>query len=127
MSLVSTSSIWSAFPFFVTKLTSKVNGFAYGESFPMKFLTSPPRVVVRLWVENRAQLWVPPGFGHRFLTLTETAELLYKTTDYYAPECERSIHWNDSTICIEWPDVGPPELAVRDASAPMLDEAEVFD
>jgi dTDP-4-dehydrorhamnose 3,5-epimerase len=84
-------------------------------------------VGARLSAENRAQLWVPPGFGHGFLTLTETAEFLYKTTDYYAPECERSIHWNDSTIGIEWPDVGPPELAVRDASAPMLDEAEVFD
>jgi dTDP-4-dehydrorhamnose 3,5-epimerase len=80
-----------------------------------------------LSADNHAQLWIPPGFGHGFLTLSDTAEFLYKTTDYYSPESERSVHWADPVLAIEWPDVGPLSLAARDAAAPMVLEAEVFD
>jgi dTDP-4-dehydrorhamnose 3,5-epimerase len=80
-----------------------------------------------LSADNHAQLWIPPGFGHGFLTLSDTAEFLYKTTDYYSPESERSVHWADPVLAIEWPDMGPLSLAARDAAAPLVLEAEVFD
>lgn len=83
-------------------------------------------VGVELNAENHKQLWVPPGFAHGFLALSEWAELLYKTTDYYAPECDRSIRWDDPDIGIEWPFDGTPILSDKDAAAPLLRNAEVF-
>lgn len=77
--------------------------------------------------ENRKQLWVPEGFGHAFVVLSDTAEFLYKTTDYYAPEHERSIRWDDPTLAIEWPIQGEPILSAKDAMAMAFSEAEVFD
>lgn len=78
-------------------------------------------VGVELSAENHRQLWVPPGFAHGFLVLSESAEFLYKTTDYYAPQHERSIAWNDASLGIDWPDAGgPPSLSAKDAVAPML-------
>jgi dTDP-4-dehydrorhamnose 3,5-epimerase len=80
-----------------------------------------------LSAENRFQLWVPAGFAHGFLALTEGAVLAYKTTAYYAPDAERSIRWDDPAIGIEWPDVGLEAiLTERDLEAPMLDQAETF-
>ena len=76
----------------------------------------------RLSAANHKQLWIPPGFAHGFLTLSETAEFLYKTTDYYAPELERSIRWNDSDLAIDWHLDGPPRLSEKDASAPKIME-----
>lgn len=84
-------------------------------------------VGAHLSADNHRQLWVPPGFAHGFLTLSESAEFLYKTTDYYAPECERVIRWDDAALAIEWPGGHTPQLAARDAAAPGLAEAEVFD
>ena len=72
-------------------------------------------VGVELSAENRRQLWVPPGLAHGFLVLSETAEFLYKTTDYYAPACERCIAWNDPTLAIDWPLDGPPVLSAKDS------------
>ena len=63
---------------------------------------------------NKKQLWIPPGFAHGFLTLSETAEILYKTTDFYAPEFERCIIWNDEEIGIEWPIHNTPFLSKKD-------------
>lgn len=83
-------------------------------------------VGVHLSASNHQQLWIPPGFAHGFLTLTASAEFLYKTTDYYAPESERSIRWDDPGIAIDWPIDGSPQLAARDAAAPCLSAAEVF-
>lgn len=81
-----------------------------------------------LTADNRKQLWAPSGFAHGYLALSEYAEVAYKTTDYYAPEFERSIRWNDPAIGIDWPGVGAaPILTERDASAPLLAEAETFD
>ena len=77
--------------------------------------------------ENFRQLYVPPGFAHGFMAVSEVAEVLYKTTSYYAPDAERSIRWDDATIGIDWPDVGiEPILNARDAGAPTLGQAEVF-
>jgi dTDP-4-dehydrorhamnose 3,5-epimerase len=83
-------------------------------------------VGVHLSAENKKQLWVPEGFAHGFVVLSETAEFLYKTTDYYAPEYERSLLWNDPTLGIQWPFVGEPKLAAKDAAAQRFFEAEVF-
>lgn len=80
-----------------------------------------------LSAENKRQMFIPAGFAHGFLTLSETAEFLYKTTDYYAPECERSIVWNDPTLQIDWPEVANgPLLAAKDAAAPLFSDAELF-
>jgi dTDP-4-dehydrorhamnose 3,5-epimerase len=74
--------------------------------------------------QNRRQLWLPPGMAHGFLVTSESADFLYKTTRYYAPEAERCIRWDDPAIGIEWPALGqPPVLAARDATAPLLAEA----
>ena len=80
-----------------------------------------------LSAENKQQLWVPEGFAHGFVTLTETAEFLYQTTDYYAPELERSIAWNDPAIGIEWPITAAPLLSGKDQLGVVLADAEVFD
>ncbi|MEZ2576030.1 dTDP-4-dehydrorhamnose 3,5-epimerase [Buttiauxella ferragutiae] len=77
-------------------------------------------VGVHLSAENKRQLWIPEGFAHGFLTISETAEFLYKATNYYAPSAEGSILWNDETIGIEWPLSGVPELSAKDAIAPSL-------
>ena len=70
-----------------------------------------------LSAKNKRQLWIPPGFAHGFLTLSNTAEFLYKTTDYYSPEHERSIRWDDPEIGIEWPTSDTPLLSWRDVHA----------
>lgn len=75
-------------------------------------------VGVELSEENNKQLWIPPGFAHGFLTLTDVADFLYKTTDYYAPTFERCIAWNDPVVAIKWPDLRhPPALSAKDAAA----------
>jgi dTDP-4-dehydrorhamnose 3,5-epimerase len=79
-----------------------------------------------LSAENKKQLWIPEGFAHGFVVLSETAEFLYKTTDYYAPEHERSLLWCDPVLNIRWPIDGEPRLAAKDASAKRLAEAEYF-
>lgn len=79
-----------------------------------------------LSAENKKQLWVPEGFAHGFVVLSETAECLYKTTDYYAPEFERSIIWNDPTIDIKWLVNGEPILSAKDQQAKTLATAEHF-
>ena len=83
-------------------------------------------VGVELSGENHRQLWVPPGFAHGFVVLSETAEFLYKTTDYYAPEHERCIAWDDATLAIDWRIEGRPSLSVKDAHGTVLENAELF-
>jgi dTDP-4-dehydrorhamnose 3,5-epimerase len=85
-------------------------------------------VGVHLSADNKRQLWVPPGFAHGFVVLSETAEFLYKTTDYWFPEFERSLLWNDPTVGIEWPIGGAtPMLAAKDQAGKLLGEADLFD
>jgi dTDP-4-dehydrorhamnose 3,5-epimerase len=79
-----------------------------------------------LSAENKRQLWIPTGFAHGFLVLSESADFLYKTTDYYAPEHERSIIWNDPDIGIDWPLQGEPILAAKDRDGKRLADAELF-
>ena len=83
-------------------------------------------VGVHLSADNKQQLWVPEGFAHGFVVLSDAAEFLYKTTDYYAPEYERSLLWNDPALAIDWPIQGEVTLAAKDATAKRLIEAEVF-
>jgi dTDP-4-dehydrorhamnose 3,5-epimerase len=83
-------------------------------------------VGVELSEENHRQLWVPPGFAHGFLVTSESAEFLYKTTDYYAPEFERCIAWSDPAIGIQWPVDAAPQLSAKDMLGQPLPSAEVL-
>lgn len=78
-----------------------------------------------LSAENKRQLWIPQGFAHGFLVLSDCAAFLYKTTDYWLPELERTIAWNDRSLAIEWPLLGAPTLSAKDAAASVLVEAEI--
>jgi dTDP-4-dehydrorhamnose 3,5-epimerase len=81
---------------------------------------------LHLSAENKRMLWIPPGFAHGFLALREATEVLYKTTDYYAPEHERCVLWNDPEIGIEWPLGGAPTVSEKDARGTVLRLAETF-
>lgn len=83
-------------------------------------------VGVELSEDNQRQLWVPPGFAHGFLVLSDMADFLYKTTDYYAPEHECCIAWNDADIGIDWPLASAPSLSAKDSQGVALAQAEVF-
>lgn len=82
-----------------------------------------------LSAENKRELWVPPGFAHGFYVMSEWAEIVYKATDYYAPEWDRSILWNDPIIAIEWPLLpgSQPLLSDKDTKGKLFTEAELFD
>ena len=80
----------------------------------------------RLSAANKRQMWIPSGFAHGFVVLSESAEFLYKTTNYYAPECERSIFWNDPALRIEWPLTGEPLLSGKDERAPLFADLETI-
>ena len=80
-----------------------------------------------LSADNHRQLWVPPGFAHASLAINDSAEVLYKTTDYWYPEHERSLLWNDSTVAVQWPLQSPPQLAAKDAAGKLLADADVFE
>ncbi len=82
-----------------------------------------------LSAENKLQLWIPPGFAHGFYTLSETVDLIYKVTDYYAPDGDRTLLWNDPYLNIAWPliDGLPPVLSAKDAQGQPFDQAEVFE
>ncbi|MBK6004589.1 dTDP-4-dehydrorhamnose 3,5-epimerase [Ramlibacter ginsenosidimutans] len=85
-------------------------------------------VGIELSEENQKQFWVPAGFGHGFLVLSPSADFLYKTTDYYAPEHERCVAWNDPNLAIGWPDIGmAPQLSAKDREGKLLADAQVFD
>ncbi|TAK12828.1 MAG: dTDP-4-dehydrorhamnose 3,5-epimerase [Acidobacteria bacterium] len=84
-------------------------------------------VGVVLSAENKKQLWIPVGFAHGFAVVSDKAEVLYKTTDYYAPEHDRTLIWNDPTIGIEWPLSGEPSLSPKDSKGLRFEQAELFD
>ncbi|MES2049500.1 MAG: dTDP-4-dehydrorhamnose 3,5-epimerase [Pseudomonadota bacterium] len=81
---------------------------------------------VSLSAANKRQMWIPAGFAHGFLVLSESAEFLYKTTDYWAPEHERCLQWNDPAVAIEWPLQGAPVMSAKDQQGQLLANAEVF-
>ena len=80
-----------------------------------------------LSAQNKRQMWIPPGFAHGFLVLSDYADFLYKTTDYWIKEYDRALRWDDPAIGVQWPLGGEPVLAARDLNAPLLADAEVFD
>ncbi len=82
---------------------------------------------VELSAENKRMLWIPPGFAHGFVVLSESAEFLYKTTDYWYPEHERSLLWNDHALGIDWKLAGEPTISGKDALGKPLSAAEVFE
>ncbi len=86
-------------------------------------------VAENLSAQNRQQMWIPPGFAHGFYVLSEWAEVLYKTTDYYAPQHERTLLWNDTALGIDWPLLAgiPTILSAKDATGASLSSAELFD
>ena len=81
---------------------------------------------VRLSAENNRQLWIPPGFAHGFVVLSEYAEFLYKTTDYYTPSAERCIRWDEPELSIDWQLAGPPTLSAKDQNGKNLKDADLF-
>jgi dTDP-4-dehydrorhamnose 3,5-epimerase len=83
-------------------------------------------VGVTLSAENKRQLWVPQGFAHGFVVISDTAEFLYKTTDYYAPEYERCIKWNDASLAIDWQYSEEPLVSEKDAKGKKFKDADVF-
>jgi dTDP-4-dehydrorhamnose 3,5-epimerase len=83
-------------------------------------------VGVTLTAEQKNQLWIPPGFAHGFAVVSDKAEVLYKTTDYYAPEHDRTIIWNDPTLAIDWPVAGEPALSPKDAKGIRFADADLF-
>jgi len=84
-------------------------------------------VAVELSADNKRQLWVPEGFAHGFLVRSDTAELLYKTTNFYYPEGDRSIAWDDPELAIDWSTKQEPTLSAKDKAAPPLRDAEIYD
>jgi dTDP-4-dehydrorhamnose 3,5-epimerase len=110
------------------KLVRVVSGEVYDVAVDIR--RSSPNfgkwVGVTLSAENQRQMWVPPGFAHGFVVVSESADFLYKTTDYWFAEHERSIVWNDPAIGIDWPIEGEPLVAAKDAAGKRLADADVF-
>ena len=110
------------------KLVRVIQGAVYDVAVDIR-KSSPTfgqHVAIELSTENQRMLWVPEGFAHGFLVTSATAEFLYKTTAYYAPEYERSIAWNDPALAIAWPIEGAPSLSAKDQQAPLLADVTCF-
>jgi dTDP-4-dehydrorhamnose 3,5-epimerase len=116
----------------VQQTQGKLVHFTQGEVFDVAVDIRKSSPTFGKWVGcelsdlNHRQLWIPPGFAHGFMVLSESADFLYKTTDYYAPAHERCIAWNDSSIGIQWPEGITPLLSAKDQQGIALAEAEVF-
>lgn len=116
----------------VKQAQGKLVRVVFGEVFDVAVdlrqssLTFGRWVGVTLSAENKRQLWIPEGFAHGFLVTSESAEFLYKTTDYWAPQFERSLIWNDPTVAIEWPLTAEPQLAAKDAAGWFWIDAEKY-
>ena len=110
------------------KLVRVITGEVYDVAVDMR-RSSPTfgrSIGMRLSAQDKQLLWIPPGFAHGFLVLSETAEFLYKTTDYWYPEFERSLLWNDSALGIAWPVQQAPMLAAKDAAGTPLSLADAY-
>jgi dTDP-4-dehydrorhamnose 3,5-epimerase len=112
------------------KLVRCVSGAVFDVAVDMR--RSSPNfgrwVGYELSAENQRQLWIPPGFAHGFVVVSETADFLYKTSGRYAPECEGAVRWNDPAISVGWPVAGiAPQLSAKDVAAPLLADAKTFD
>lgn len=110
------------------KLVRVVQGTVYDVAVDLR-RSSPTfgqHVGVELSAENKRMFWIPEGFAHGFVVLSDSAEFLYKTTDYWAPEFERSLAWNDPALAIAWPLSEAPSLSAKDQQGKLLSEAECF-
>lgn len=111
------------------KLVRVISGEVYDVAVDLR-KSSPTfgqHVGTHLSAKNRRLFWVPPGFAHGFLVLSEKAEFLYKCTEYYAPEHEQSLLWNDPVLGIKWPLEAEPELSVKDKDGKLLADAKLYD
>ena len=110
------------------KLVRVVQGAVFDVALDIRknSATFGQHVGLELSAENKQMLWIPEGFAHGFMVISETAEFLYKTTDYYAPEYERSIAWNDPALAIQWPIKDEPTLSEKDQQALLLSVTECF-
>jgi len=110
------------------KLVRVVNGAVFDVAVDLR--RSSPQfgqwVGYELSADNRRMMWVPPGFGHGFLVLSDSADFLYKTTAYYAPQWDRGIRWDDPQIAVQWPLETAPTLSDKDQALPLLKDAEVY-
>ncbi|HNQ04103.1 MAG TPA: dTDP-4-dehydrorhamnose 3,5-epimerase [Thiobacillaceae bacterium] len=110
------------------KLVRVVSGAVFDVAVDLR--RSSPRfgkwVGYELSADNHRMLWIPPGFGHGFLVLSDTADFLYKASAYYAPEWDRGIRWDDPDIGVQWPLQGVPTLSAKDQGQPCLKDAEVY-
>lgn len=128
----STISVLRGLHYQIKQPQGKLVRVVVGEVFDVAVDIRKDSPTFGLWVgevlsaENKKQMWVPEGFAHGFITLSDNTEFLYKTTDYYAPQFERSILWNDPAIGIQWPIQGKPTLSQKDKSASPLSQAEIF-
>lgn len=116
-------------PFAQGKLVRVVRGAVWDVAVDIRksSATFGKWVGIELSEDNNKQFWIPPGFAHGFVVLSETADFLYKTTAYYSPTHDRGIRWDDPGITIAWPDTGaPPLLSAKDAAAKLLSESETF-
>ncbi len=116
-------------PFAQGKLVRVVRGAVWDVAVDIRksSATFGKWVGIELSEDNNKQFWIPPGFAHGFVVLSETADFLYKTTAYYSPTHDRGIRWDDPGINIVWPDTGaPPLLSAKDAAAKLLSESETF-
>ncbi len=84
-------------------------------------------VGVELTAENKRMVWIPEGFAHGFVVISDSADVLYKATDFYAPSCERSLLWNDPKLAVDWPLAGEPLLSEKDRDGQLLSHAEIFE
>lgn len=111
------------------KLVRAVTGRVFDVAVDLR--RSSPRfgkwVGVELSADNQRQMWIPEGFGHGFLVVSDFADFLYKTTEYWIKEHDRTVRWDDPAIGVQWPIEGAPVLAAKDINAPLLADAEVFD
>jgi dTDP-4-dehydrorhamnose 3,5-epimerase len=111
------------------KLVRVVAGEVYDVAVDLR-RSSPTfgrHVAITLSAEDKRMLWVPPGFAHGFCVISASADFLYKTTDYWHPDHERTLLWNDPALGIAWPLAGPPTIAPRDAAGKPLSTAETYD
>jgi len=110
------------------KLVRVVNGAVFDVAVDLR-RSSPTFgrwVGAELSAQNRLQMWIPAGFGHGFMVLSDSADFLYKSTDYWIGQYDRTLRWDDPAIGIDWPLQGEPVLAAKDARAPLLEAAETF-
>jgi dTDP-4-dehydrorhamnose 3,5-epimerase len=128
----STKNVLRGLHYQIEQVQGKLVRVTSGEVFDVAVdvRTSSPTfgkwVGVTLSAENKRQMWIPPGFAHGFLVMTDQADFLYKTTDYYAPQYECCIKWDDPTIAIQWPLQVTPNLSAKDSAGLSLQEARKF-